>query len=253
MAEKDDMADALNDLREDETPAISMAAEPKQEPEPSITSPEWNDFVMSNFTSEEVDSEGHPFVAGLRRVGRKLLGPVLASQARVIAPPRYENGVAQPVTVEHYLKLYWTRLETDGPSDPYIVEFTECADVSAENADPAFARFPAGLGATRAEARNWRKALGLRRVAAEEKTLVPLPENTGPIRAQQILFIDTLARKLKINVMKFIAAGKVRHKKIEDVPYTTALQMLETLSGYQNDPESIPAKLTGYDPNWRAS
>ena len=43
---------------------------------PSMTSPEWNEYVLSLFEENEL-IDGNPLVAGLRRVAEVVLGPIV--------------------------------------------------------------------------------------------------------------------------------------------------------------------------------
>lgn len=226
------------------------------EAEPLMSSPEWSDFVQRQFTDDEVDAEGHPFVFGLRRVANLLLGPTLDSNAHVVQPPRFLDGAGlkmQPTCVEYTVRLLMTRLE-HGLTTPYPASFTDTAEVYVGNTDAEFARYPSAMAATRAEGRALRKALMLRHiVSSEEKTLVPLSEAglSGMITPQQINFIDILCRRCKVDVMAYINMGKTKYDKIEEVSYEAAQKMTEHLSGWQNDPSKIPDKVKPYKIDWR--
>lgn len=230
--------------------------EEEPEEEPLMSSPEWSDFVQRQFTDEEVDAEGHPFVFGLRRVANLLLGPTLDSVAHVVQPPAFLDGAGlkmQPTCVEYTVRLLMTRLE-HGLSTPYPVSFTDTAEVYVGNTDAEFARYPSAMASTRAEGRALRKALMLRHaVASEEKTLVPLSEAglSGMITPQQINFIDILCRRCKVDVTKYINMGKTKYDKIEEVSYDAAQKMTEHLSGWQNDPSKVPDKVKPYKIDWR--
>jgi hypothetical protein len=115
--------------------------------EPLMEDPEWSDFVMSHFTPNELDPQGCPKVHGLRRVSRKLLGPVLYSGANVVKAtefvPGLENvGQLQPVTVEYTLKILMVR-ECPTGMDGYEVTYKDVADAYFANTDPDFLYQPA--------------------------------------------------------------------------------------------------------------
>lgn len=223
--------------------------------------PAWSDYVLGHFEKHELSEDGNPYVTGLRRVARLLLGPIVISNARVITPPRMETddlaGKLSCVTVEYLLRILWTRLEHDEGligAAAFPVEFQEVADVYFGNTKPEFAIHPSAMAATRAEGRCLRKALQLQKViAAEEETKVTPSESgmTGEINATQINFIDCLCRRLKISVNAFINSGAGRYDSIDDVPYAIAEKMVRRLSGYQNEQDKIPDAVKGYDPNWR--
>lgn len=215
------------------------------EGEPRMTDPAWPGFVMRQFEEDELDPEGCPLVHGLRRVARLLLGPVLVSQTRVVQAPG--QG---PATAEHTLQILVDR-DADGAA--YPATFGDCADVHAGNADPEFARHATATASTRAEARCYRKALLLRKVSAEEKTRIPFdePDPDGPLKESQINFIHNLCRRLDVDVMKYLAQGRKKYKKIEDVTYAVAQVMAEHLNSFQADPSKIKASIKGFKPDWR--
>ncbi len=222
-------------------------------PEPSMTDPAWQDFVMSKFAPGECDPDGRPMVHGLRRVTHLLLGPTLESGVSVVQSPDYAAGrMTRAAVVEYCVKILMCRLEEPGPDEPYAVLFSDAADVHEGNTDGNFVRFGTPTAATRAEARTLRKALRLRGAASEECTKVPAPgaPADGLINDTQVNFINVLARRLDVNAMAFVNAGKRHYRGLREVPYETAQVMLETISGFQTDPENIPADLKGYDPDW---
>lgn len=251
------VADLTDVAPEMESEFIGSVEEEAEDDEVKMTDPEWSEYVMREFTDDELDPNGRPFVHGLRRVARKLLGPILLSHAHVVQAPQLTSGdkmsILQPATVEYTVKFLWTRLQA-GQSEAYEATFTDCADVYFGNTDPDFARHASATAATRAEARCLRKALQLNHIAAEETTLVPLEDASpnGQINSTQINFVDMLCRRNDINMLKYLAAGKQKkYEKIEDVPFTIAQQMMEHLSGLQNNRSNIKPEWKGYDPNWR--
>jgi hypothetical protein len=199
--------------------------------------------------------DGNPMVHGLRRVARLLLGPVLYSGAHVCQAPSYapgfeKLGILQPAVVSYTVKILMCR--PDDPWSRYEVTFKDAADVYFGNTDPDYARHATATAATRAEARCLRKALQLKSVAAEEKTLVPTFEaaQDGMIIPTQVNFLNVLCHRNNINVMKFVNMGKTKYDRVEDIPYGTAALMVEHLSGFQNDPTKVPDAIRGYDKNW---
>lgn len=227
------------------------------ETEPTMADPKWSDFVMKHFEDDELDENGRPYIHGLRRVVRLLLGPIKASIARVVQAPSFLPGDRFPqlqvATVEHTIQLLMLRVEHENLK-PYEMTFTETSDVYFGNADPMVARHPSATASTRAEGRALRKALGLDRIiTAEEATKVPLEDSgvDGTISETQVKFIDNLCRKNNVNVMKFVTMGKVKYSQITDVPFGVALKMVEHLSGLQNDQSRITDDIRGYDPKWR--
>jgi hypothetical protein len=227
--------------------------------EPSMADPAWSDFVLRQFQEDELHADGSPLVHGLRRVARQLLGPIINSQAHVCQSPTFhpnfdKASMLTPAVVEYTVTFLWTRPE-DLPEHgaAHAVTFTDVADVYFGNTDPDFARHATATAATKAEARALRKALGLRAVAAEEKTSVPLEQAsvTGLINSDQIRFIDVLCRRNNISVMALVNAGKKKYATVEDVPFGIAQKMVQFLSDLQNDQSKIRAEYRGYDAAWR--
>lgn len=225
--------------------------------EPKMTDPGWHDFVIRHFSDDELDPDGRPLVHGLRRVAHLLLGPILESEPEVVQSPAFvptaeRLTLLQPAVVKYRIKLLMCRLE-QGMQAAYPVTFGEVADVYYGNCDPEFARFATATAATRAEARCLRKMLRLRTIAAEESTAVPLQEAAidGFISPTQLSFINVLCRRCDIDVMKYVNSGKKQYERIQDVPFGTAVKMVEHLSGIQTSGKT-PADLKCYNPNWLA-
>jgi len=246
------VADLEPDEQEEEKAPVQEA--------PTMTDPAWSDYVLSKFQPDEVDNEGNPFVAGLRRVARLLLGPIIESTCQVITAPHVlvdevSGGKLSVATVVYKLKFLWCRPEDLAEGQGAIkVKFSDVADVFYGNTELEFARYPCSTAATRAEARCLRKALQLQRViAAEEKTKVPLEESgvNGVIAPSQVQFIVALCKRCDISVLGYINAGSRKYKSIDDVPHGTAAKMIQHLSSLQNDPTKIPDDVKGYDPNWK--
>lgn len=232
-------------------PKVNEAIEIVEDLPPSIEDPLWANYVLRHFQPDELDNEGNPYVAGLRRVARKLLGPITYSGCRVVTPPKTTiDGRPDIATVEYTVKFLWCRPEDLAIGQgAYEVIFVDVADVHGGNTDPEYARFPCSTAATRAEGRCLRKALQLPRVvAAEEVTKVPIEviDPNGSITATQKNFIEILCQRCDINVKKYINSGKGKYGFLDDVPYGTATQMVQHLSSYQNDLSKIPDDIKGY-------
>lgn len=214
-----------------------------------MTSPEWSDYVLGQFASHEL-VDGAPNVAGLRRVTRKLLGPIVCSRGFVSQAPVVDGDrMTHPATAEYEVTVLWMRPdELQGRE----VVYRDCAETWPENCQHATAvKFPIETATTRAEARCLRKLLGLQAIAAEEKIYTDGEEMK--ISSQQILFIDRHCEKMSISVPLFVNAGQYKYQCIEDVPHRTAVIMTEKLGAYERDRDSIPARLRGYNAAWRQS
>lgn len=244
---------SLEDAEPQDDTAVAAGLAPKPEDEePEWDSPGWNDFAMKHFENNEVDPNGRPFVAGLRRVTELLLGPVLESTPRVVQSPAYEGeAIIRPAVVEYTIRVYVNKRPG---LDPHERVVGDAADVSAINCDPFFARFPTAVATTRAEARCFRKLLKLRTISAEEGTDVPLPDSNpdGKVTRTQVTFMNVLCRRANVNGLKFINAGKsgTKYKSVWDVMHPAAEKMMKVLSGFTTDLTTVPEKLKGYDENW---
>ena len=258
----DDIVDVASLEDEDEQSVLAGKGEVEEneEPiEPLITDTSWPQFVMKHFDPSELDEENHPKVAGLRRVGRLLLGPILKSGIVSYTPPKTDTKIADqrvydPTVVVYEIVILWSKDIPDGHA-AYQVSYSDIADVYSGNTDAEYCRFASSTAATRAEARCWRKALLLNNiVSAEEVTKVPLQDSgtTGFITSSQINFLDSICSRCDIDVMKYINCGnKTKYKTIEDIPFKEAQLMIEFLSKVQNGVKIAPDGISGYKKNWK--
>ena len=240
---------SADELDDSEIPPMSNknGGETEQE-EPSMTSPEWSDFVLRQFTEDELDNDGRPLVAGLRRVARLLLGPILSSEGKVVQAPQLLNnfeklGFLQPATVEYRVVILMSRDVPDSMG-AYQVTFGDAADVYHGNCDADFARHATAMAMTRAEARCFRKALQLKGIASEEKTTVPSIEAAldGMITPSQMNFLNVICHRNKIDIMKFINCGKKKYDSVYNIEAGVAAKMVEhlcTLENTGNIPDNI--------------
>jgi hypothetical protein len=219
---------------------------------PSMLSPEWHDYAMTLFTESEM-VDGHPLVAGLRRVAELVLGPIMFSGPTQVFPVQREDHHGRATVI-------------------FSVEFAngmryaEVADSWEGNTDDMFCAFAVAIASTRAEARALRKALKIKGVAAEELTkkdtakIVRDISNTknasegeyddqSRMSDAQYNFIDVKCKQLNIDGEKLFArfsvdSGKKVSKKI-------ASEIIDSLNDYQRDKSSIPQDITGYKQEWR--
>jgi hypothetical protein len=219
---------------------------------PLMTDVEWPSYVLSFFAKDEM-VDGSPNVAGLRRVSELLLGPALSVDTNVVQAPRYEkvspsdrtkSMVAVPAVVEVSLSILFCKGEFSGNDHTRVV--SDVGDSCDLNTDPEYARFATAIAQTRAEARCYRKALRLRKAAADEmtKVMLPVPEfEKKEIEDSQIIFIKSLCEKCGIDARKFFNSGRQTYGRIEDIPYDVAQKMIPVLSGYCNRRDTIPPEL----------
>ena len=224
---------------------------------PSILSPEWHDHAMSHFEKNEL-IDGNPVCAGLRRVAELLLGDIIETGPIQVDPPTDPDGPGR-ATVVYKVVLNWMN------SGVYKT-FIEAADVWHGNTDDLFCAHPVATACTRAEGRALRKALKLRVLAAEElakKNIVEIVQRSiekttdgsynsdDRISPQQVNFLDNRCKQLDLSVMSFISIGEKVYRSINDVTRESAKKMIGVLNGYQNDTDTIPENILGYQSDWR--
>ena len=88
---------------------------------PEYTSEDWHEYVMQQFTEEELH-EGNPTIAGLRRVAEKLLGNIISSGPITVYPSNDADGPGR-ATVVYEVVFEWIK-----SLGPYI-DITKDGDV----------------------------------------------------------------------------------------------------------------------------
>jgi hypothetical protein len=91
----------------------------------------------------------------------------------------------------------------------------------------------------------------LKRVVAAEEITEVAPEAEGDaakglITKNQMNFLKLIAKRIDINIPKYINMGKTKYDKLEDVPYATAVKMVGVLSEFQRKKEKIPDAIKGW-------
>lgn len=221
---------------------------------PSMLSAEWHDYAMGLFHESEM-VDGHPLVAGLRRVAEVVLGPIVFSGPTQVFPVQREDHHGRATVV-------FTVEFANG------MRYAEVADSWEGNTDDMFCAFAVAIASTRAEARALRKALKIKGVAAEELTKKDTAKivrdisttktsSEGEYNDQnrmsdaQYNFIDVKCKQLNINGQKLfknfnVDSGRKVSKKV-------ASDLIDALNDYQRDKNSIPQELLGYQEGWRDS
>lgn len=219
---------------------------------PSILSPEWHDYAMTLFHPSEL-VDGHPLVAGLRRVAELILGQIVYSGPTQVFPVQRDDHHGR-ATVIFSVEF------ANG------VRYAEVADSWEGNTDDNFCAYAVAIASTRAEARALRKALKIKGVAAEEltkkdtaKIVREISNNKAASEGEyddqsrmsdaQYNFIDVKCKQLNIDGEKLFArfnvdSGKKVSKKI-------ASEIIDSLNDYQRDKSSIPQDIIGYKQEWR--
>lgn len=208
---------------------------------PERDSKEWNNYIFSLFANDELFN-GNPTVDGLRRVVRTI-GRIKASAPTQLWEPCSNNGYRAIV-------MWQLELDIDGNSEIW----GSTADAFVGNVDVNFVGYLTAVAETRAEARTYRKALGIKCVAHEEIVNTNSEDGDEPqyIQPFQINTMNTMCSRYNIDVMKLINKSKNGpFKKIELVPYNVAQNIIAALMQYQRDNSKIPQDVKGYQADWR--
>lgn len=221
---------------------------------PSMLSPEWHEYAMSLFHESEM-IDGHPLVAGLRRVSEVVLGPIVFSGPTQVFPVQREDHHGRATVI-------FTVEFANG------MRYAEVADSWEGNTDDMFCAFAVAIASTRAEARALRKALKIKGVAAEELTKKDTAKivreisstktssegeynDQSRISDAQFNFIDVKCKQLNIDGTKLFKSFNVDSNK--KVSKKIASDIIDSLNNYQRDKNSIPEDLLGYQQEWRNS
>jgi hypothetical protein len=219
---------------------------------PSMLSAEWHDYAMTLFHESEM-IDGHPLVAGLRRVSEVVLGPIIFSGPTQVFPVQREDHHGRATVV-------FTVRFANG------MEYAEVADSWEGNTDDMFCAFAVAIASTRAEARALRKALKIKGVAAEELTKKDTAKIVRDISTTkkasegeydensrmsdaQLNFIDVKCKQLNIDGKKLfdtfgVDSGKKVSKKV-------ASEIIDKLNDFQRDKSLIYNAIVGYKQEWR--
>lgn len=196
---------------------------------PSISSPEWNSYVLSQLQDDEKDERTPgvvlPKTDGLGRLVRLLIGDIVRSEPSVITAN--EN---YSVIVHHLTIIPW-----DGDR---TLEYAGVGDASLNNADPPYSKFLPQVAHTRAKGRAYKDALGLKNVNTSEE-YSEVAEKDVLITSTQQAGLKNLCRSLKINVMKFVNLNGSNYQRLEDVPKNEATRMLAKLQEYKRGEDQI--------------
>ena len=220
---------------------------------PSMLSPEWHEYAMTLFQEDEM-MNGHPLVAGLRRVTELVLGPIVFSGPTWVKPTERDDHHGRATVI-------------------FTVEFasglkcSEVADSWEGNTDDMFCAFAVAIASTRAEARALRKVLKIKGVAAEELTKKDTAKIVRDLSKQtssssgdyndsarmsdaQSNFIYVKCKQLNVNGSKLLSSvfNVSSSKKITK---KVASEIIDRLNDYQRDKSSIPSEVAGYNEEWR--
>lgn len=214
---------------------------------------EWSDHVLSLLSDDE-KIDGNPTTDGLRRIFEIALGcTVINSTSDVVQSPDPQNE--KRATVVHHL-AYALNNEADGtPNFNDVRSVSGSADVYWGNCDKIYRNHPVAVAETRAEGRALRRALKLRKVVAAEEIAANVEDdvtgdNVGKISSNQISFIDVMAKRLNIDVVKLLSTMSL-DKNIKTLTHDNAVSIIRELSKHQQSVEDISDDLKPYQENWK--
>lgn len=222
--------------------------------EPTSVSPNdlgWTDYVLE-LLSEDEKIKGNPTTDGLRRIFEIAMNCVVTqSTSEVCQTPDPNNG--QRATVVH--SLTYVLKDTNPDSLFNTITVNGAADVYWGNCDKIFRNHPVAVAETRAEGRALRRALKLRKVVAAEELADEIEDIDGntvsKISANQVNFIDVLAKRLNISVIKLVDSLDITCDNIYNISHDDAISVIRKLNSYQQDTSSITESIMGYQPEWK--
>ena len=244
----------FDDAEMEEEEVIMKENVTEEVPPPSIDSPEWSDYVLSHFESDEM-MDGSPTCDGLRRVTELLVGPITERRNNVIQAPGRENygtsTVACTVSVLNNIQGHLLFQQ--------IIREEDAADVNKYNTQEPYHMHATATATTRAEARALRKILRLRKViAAEELADDKIINDYGDIwkpddqiDEEQISLLDIVCQRCNINLIEYVNSGEVTYKSIQEVNKNKASEMVQHLNNIQQGKSEKPVGVGEYDSNWR--
>jgi len=211
----------------------------------------WTDYVLELLSDDE-KIKGNPTTDGLRRIFEIAMNCVVTqSTSEVCQTPDPNNG--QRATVVHSLVYVLKDTPTASPFNTITVN--GAADVYWGNCDKIFRNHPVAVAETRAEGRALRRALKLRKVVAAEELADEIEDIDGntvsKISANQVNFIDVLAKRLNISVIKLVNSLDITCDNIYNISHDDAISVIRQLNSYQQDTSSITESIMGYQPEWK--
>lgn len=218
---------------------------------PSIHGVEWTDYVLSKLSDDE-KINGNPTTDGLRRIFEVVMDcTVLEAETEIVQSPSVDNE--KRATAIHHLKFAMNSISDDSAIKYRSVSGS--ADVYWGNCDKIFRNHPVAVAETRAEGRALRRALRLRKVVAAEELAKDIEDHpdhdtVSKITNNQINFMDVLAKRLDINVVKLLEKLALNSSNIYNIEYGDAVNVVQTLTTYQQT-NNVPSELTGYNSDWK--
>lgn len=234
---------------------VKKSAESVENKEVTVTPNdlEWNDYVLGLLSDDE-EISGNPTTDGLRRIFEIALKcRLIASTSQVTQSPSPDNE--KRATVVHSL-MYRLNPESDDPNGINTLTVDGSADVYWGNCDKIYRNHPVAVAETRAEGRALRRALRLRKVVAAEELATNVEDDVmgdsvGKITSNQVSFMDVIAKRLNVNVVKLIESMNLPHDNIKNLTHDNAVSIIRELSKLQQSVDSIPDNIKTYDQNWK--
>lgn len=236
---------------------IIMPIPENEEKIPAWNSPEWSDYVLSQFTDNEIEN-GAPKCDGLRRVAELLIGPILNTKIVTNMFSRQPSDIATVVVGVEILVTEPHHPLSSEINGNNVVYAEDIADCGPHNTETKYAAHASATAATRAEARALRKLLRIRGIIAAEESGEINPEYVSggwqpddPIDDTQIGVIELQCKRQNVNVLNLVNSGKSKVNKIEELSKSTASQIIQYLSDLQRGQKQLPVGIGTYDKDWR--
>ena len=217
----------------DDSSIVPISEEAKKVPHQS--DPAWSEYVLAQLTSDERDEKNNfPKAAGLKRLTLKLIGQIDESVSRVVCVPSSDNNFT--AVVEHRLVIL--------TAENTLKVFHGVGEANDANADAPYSKYPLAIASSRAMGRALRDALNVNTIVAEEISVIAERDDSDDeITSAQKAAINTMCRRLKIDPVKFINAGKNKYESMDDITNGTAKTMLSKLNEWQKTTSDIPASI----------
>lgn len=209
---------------------------------------EWTDHVLGLLSDDEKISD-NPTTDGLRRIFEIALNcTVIQSVSSVVQNPEPNNE--KRATVVHTLSYSLN----DKPE--LVKTISGAADVYWGNCDKIYRNHPVAVAETRAEGRALRRALKLRKVVAAEEIAKEIEDNPDgdsvyKVSANQLNFMDVLAKRLDVNMAKILEDFGHVDKNVYNIEHSIAVDIIKKLSSYQQNMSSISDDIKGYNADWK--
>jgi hypothetical protein len=213
---------------------------------------EWTDHVLSLLSDDEKIS-GNPTTDGLRRIFEIALDCVITdSSTNVVQSPSPENE--KRATVVHSLTFV---LNKGGGVENHlnVRSVSGAADVYWGNCDKVYRNHPVAVAETRAEGRALRRGLKLRKVVAAEELAKDIEDHPDhdtvtKITNNQLNFMDVLAKRLDVNMVKLLQKLALPVDNLYNISYTDAVNVVKHLTEFQQQ-NNVSEDILGYDSTWK--